>query len=146
MRPVNAALENEEATPLLVALSARASQPFTLGLLGAVFLVTLVVGWAFRPAGENLGRANPQHPNLLIGIDPNAAQWFELAQLPGIGESLGRKIVAYRESRRAAGPVFESAKDLLPVPGIGPRMVTRLGPFLRYPARATQFDSVSLSR
>lgn len=69
------------------------------------------------------------------GVDPNRAAWFELAQLPGIGESLARRIVAFREERLRAGdpnhPVFEKPGDLSRVRGIGERTVHRIAPYLR---------------
>ena len=51
----------------------------------------------------------------LSPLNLNAASPEELAQLPGIGEELARRIVEYRES---SGP-FETAEQLMEVPGIG---------------------------
>jgi competence protein ComEA len=48
-------------------------------------------------------------------LDLNRATNGELAQLPGIGEELARRIVEYRE---ANGP-FESVEELMEVSGIG---------------------------
>ncbi|QDT92028.1 ComEA family DNA-binding protein [Gimesia algae] len=48
-------------------------------------------------------------------VDINQATWVEFAQLEGIGPSLGKRIVAYRE---ANGP-FASLDDLKNVNGIG---------------------------
>ena len=66
-------------------------------------------------------------------IDPNTAPWWELTALPRIGEVLARRIVAYRETHRAAhgeSPVFARAEDLQGVSGIGPKTVARLRPHL----------------
>lgn len=49
------------------------------------------------------------------GVDPNTATWIELALLEGIGEVLGKKIVADRE---ANGP-YQTVEDLLRVNGVG---------------------------
>ncbi|HKQ48924.1 MAG TPA: helix-hairpin-helix domain-containing protein [Phycisphaerae bacterium] len=122
-----------------------------LALVGALLLSTLAFGGILRPAGANLGRPSIDSMALNMGVDPNTAQWFELAQLPGIGESLARKIVAYRDSQRAADPnserpFFQSAGSLSPIPGIGPRTLARLRPFLRFPTRSAQFDTVTSSR
>ena len=51
----------------------------------------------------------------LSPLDLNRATNGELAQLPGIGEELARRIVEYRE---ANGP-FESIEELMEVSGIG---------------------------
>lgn len=59
------------------------------------------------PAGE----AGPD----LAPLDLNAAGAEELTALPGIGEELARRIVAYREEQ---GP-FEAVEDLMEVSGIG---------------------------
>jgi len=51
----------------------------------------------------------------LSPLNLNAASPEKLEQLPGIGEELARRIVEYRES---SGP-FETAEQLMEVPGIG---------------------------
>ena len=48
-------------------------------------------------------------------LDLNAASAEELAELPGIGRELARRIVAYREEH---GP-FETVEELMEVSGIG---------------------------
>jgi competence protein ComEA len=59
-------------------------------------------------------------------VDINAAAWPELAELPQLGETLAQRII---ESRRKAGP-FADHDDLLRVPGIGPRTLEQVKPFL----------------
>lgn len=59
-------------------------------------------------------------------VDVNAATWPELAQLPGIGQTLAERIV---ESRETDGP-FLDHNDLQRIRGIGPRTVDRLRPYL----------------
>lgn len=51
----------------------------------------------------------------LSPLDLNSATEEELAELPGIGEELARRIVEYRTEN---GP-FESAEDIMEVSGIG---------------------------
>jgi competence protein ComEA len=58
-------------------------------------------------------------------IDINTAPAEELADLPGVGPALSRRIVEYREEH---GP-FESIEGLLGVSGIGPRVLERLEPY-----------------
>ena len=54
------------------------------------------------------------------------SHWPELSQLPGIGETLARRIV---ESRVDDGP-FVDHSDLTRVRGIGPRTLARIAPYL----------------
>lgn len=151
MRPVNVASVIDPESSLSDVGANEPHELASLSLIGVLFLTTVALGLVFRPAAANLGRPNPNGPIVQMGIDPNIAGWFELAQLPGIGESLARKIIVHRESRRAADPnsdrpIFESAEKLLPIPGIGTRMMVRIRPFLRFPPAATRFDSVLPNR
>lgn len=60
-------------------------------------------------------------------VDINDATWPEFAQLPDIGEALARRIV---ESREARGR-FADHEDLTRVPGIGPKTLARMRPYLK---------------
>jgi DNA uptake protein ComE-like DNA-binding protein len=69
-------------------------------------------------------------------IDPNEAGAEELGRIPHVGEPLAQRIVAYREARKgtaAEGVVFRRAEDLDAVPGVGPRLIQEMQPFLRFP-------------
>jgi len=59
-------------------------------------------------------------------IDLNSAHWMELAQLKGIGETLGRRIVEYRENN---GP-FTNVEQLQEVRGIGPAKLAQMRPYV----------------
>lgn len=72
---------------------------------------------AGRPIRRNSSRVNV-----------NQAQIKELEQITGIGPTLAARIVA---SRRAMGP-FAGPEDLLRVPGIGPAVLHRIGPQVRF--------------
>ncbi len=72
-----------------------------------------------------LERAKPQTAR--FQVDLNQADWPELVQLPGVGETLARRIV---ESRRRDGP-FVDHEDLKRVRGIGPKTLDRIRPYLR---------------
>jgi DNA uptake protein ComE-like DNA-binding protein len=65
------------------------------------------------------------------GVNPNVAGWRELAALPGLGETLSKRIVAYRQAQRASrgdpdASVFRSLEDLQAVKGIGPKRAAAL--------------------
>ena len=59
-------------------------------------------------------------------IDINRAEWPELTLLPGISRVMAQRIVQYR---RKAG-AFRHIDDLRQVPGIGPKTVARMRPYL----------------
>lgn len=107
------------------------------GLSSLLLLATLLwtTSYGIRPSPE----ASPagHRCRLQTGIDPNIARWFELAQLPGIGETLARRMEEFRRRSRSqvnpAEPVFRAATDLAQVKGIGEKTVQRIGPFLRFP-------------
>lgn len=59
-------------------------------------------------------------------LDLNAADQAALETLPGIGEALAQRILAYRETY---GP-FSSVDELQAVDGIGPGILARLRPYV----------------
>ena len=92
-----------------------------LGLTAVFLCVLLALSWQDRIAGPGItvqtaaaasqDEVVPERPLL----DPNTAPAEELAELPGIGEALAERIVAYRAEN---GP-FETPEDLMEVSGIG---------------------------
>ena len=60
-------------------------------------------------------------------LDINTASESELTQLPGVGPSLARRIVEYRQ---ANGP-FTAADDIQNVSGVGPSKFAKMEPFIR---------------
>ena len=77
-----------------------------------------------------IDRAPPA--DITFQIDVNRADWPELALLPGVGESLARRIVDARER----DGFFSNHEDLRRVKGIGPRTLDRLRPYLQPIPRA----------
>jgi competence protein ComEA len=59
-------------------------------------------------------------------IDVNRADWPEFTLLPGVGETLARRII---DSRRTEGE-FRTHEDLCRVPGIGPVRLEAIRPYL----------------
>ncbi len=59
-------------------------------------------------------------------VDINTADWPELIQLPGIGDTLAQRII---DTRQTAGP-FAEPDDLRNVKGIGPKIMERIRPYL----------------
>ncbi len=87
-------------------------------------------GWWVSQGGPRgrlieLDRSRPQ--TAAFRVDINRAEWPELAQLPGVGETLARRII---DSRQDEGPYIDH-DDLRRVRGIGPKTVERLREYLR---------------
>lgn len=115
-----------------------------LGLSTLLFLATLLwtASYKIRPLHETFPASAGQRPRLQTGINPNIARWFELAQLPGIGETLAKRMEDFRWRNRSQDhptePVFRVPADLAQVKGIGEKTVRRMRPFLRFPDSAAQ--------
>lgn len=77
-------------------------------------------GAAGRPAGAFPARSGMRPP--APPLDLNRATAAELAELPGVGPVLGRRIVEHRSREGRFGEV----DDLLAVPGIGPERLARV--------------------
>ena len=82
------------------------------------------VPWLAPAVGEAAADATPGTPQTPgAPVNLNTATLADLDRLPGIGPSLAREILAYREAHGA----FASVDDLLLVPGIGPAKRRRCG-------------------
>ena len=105
----------------------RADQA-TVGALVLVALVSLTAWWYYQGGADGrlieIDRAPKRTAQFLV--DVNEADWPELAQLPGIGETLAQRIVAARDERR-----FLDHSDLRRVRGIGPKTLEKIRPYLR---------------
>ena len=60
-------------------------------------------------------------------IDLNRATAKELTRLPGVGETIAKRIVAFRDEH---GP-FKRVEDLLKVKGIGEKSFEKIRPHVR---------------
>lgn len=107
----------------------RRADQAAVGLLVAAGLAA-IVGWWLVHGGWHgrlveVDRAADQRAR--FQVDLNTAQWPELAQLPGIGQTLARRIV---QSRTEEGP-FPDHEALQRVRGIGPKTLDQIRPYLR---------------
>ena len=110
------------------ALLCAADQTTVAILVGTCFLAIVLHGcWQaiFRQQRIEFDQA----PVLQIDfqIDVNAADWPEFTLLPGIGETLARRIVSHRATARTV-PLGRPTRD---VKGIGPKTLRRIRPFVR---------------
>lgn len=108
------------------------------GVLATLLMLVLVCRY-FRPLvlGDSIDVEPALVQQVEQRIDPNLVSWAELARLPAVGESLAKRIVAYRDERatQAGRPVFTRAEDLLAVSGIGPKTLEGIRPHLKFPER-----------
>ncbi len=87
------------------------------------FLLSSLLGLAFVSGASAAGQSEKKPSSAgELQVDINSAGVSELAKLPGIGEQLAKRIVAYREEN---GP-FEKAEELMNVRGIGEKSFLKL--------------------
>jgi len=100
----------------------------TLAVLALVSLFALTGFWIYQRgwSGQLVDIDQQSPPSVEFLIDINTADWPEFAQLPGIGETLARRII---ESRQKDGP-FSRPEDLRRVRGIGVKTLEKIRPFL----------------
>jgi competence protein ComEA len=105
----------------------RADQVAVAGLI-LITLVAMIGYWVSQGGAQGrlieIDRAGPLQAQ--FAVDINKADFGELTQVPGIGETLARRIVALRAQN---GP-FTDHDDLLRVKGIGRKTLDRMRPFL----------------
>jgi competence protein ComEA len=90
-------------------------------LVGVTWLLWQHVSHTNRETALVACRPTLRQPVQFV-IDINRASWPEFAQLPGVGETLARRIVAHR---RQWGE-FTSVEQLRVIPGIGEKTLARM--------------------
>ncbi|HEX5446517.1 MAG TPA: helix-hairpin-helix domain-containing protein [Pirellulales bacterium] len=115
---------NPASRPLIKRMDQAAVAALVLLALVAGGLYILARGGATGRLIE-IDRARPETAKFQIDI--NRADWPEFTVLPGVGETLARRIVA---SRQADGP-FADVDALRRVRGIGPKTLEEIRPYLR---------------
>lgn len=109
--------------PQAVSTWPRSAQLATVFLLGVATTLLSIhccrgLRWGSQPTELEWGAVAAYR------IDLNRADRAELLQVPGIGESLARRIHEYRSQHGA----FQSISDLRQVQGVGPATLERLRP------------------
>jgi competence protein ComEA len=92
-------------------------------------LLLLMCGYWWYQGGNRgdlieIDRAPPLEAS--YSVDINRADWPELIQLPGLGETLAKRVLVEREQN---GP-YRDLDELVRVNGIGQRTLEKLRPFL----------------
>lgn len=99
---------------------------------GSVLVVSLmaIVIFSYIQQWRDGGVIDLEQPHargtVAFQVDVNSAGVAELRLLPGVGETLARRII---DSRQNDGP-YLSPNDLRRVRGIGPRTLERIQPYL----------------
>ena len=106
----------------------RRADQATLGLILFVALGLLAGHWGYQRFFRSglIEIEQTQLPLARFETDINRADWPELALLPGVGETLAKRIV---ENRLASGP-FRGHEDLRRVRGIGPKTLDGMRHYL----------------
>lgn len=106
----------------------RRADQATVAVLILLALAGMGVYWVVQGGARGelieIDRAEPLAAKFLVDI--NKAEWAELAELPEIGPTLAKRIVATRSSR---GP-YRDHEDLRRVRGIGALTLQRIKPYL----------------
>ncbi|MCH9021705.1 MAG: helix-hairpin-helix domain-containing protein [Planctomycetes bacterium] len=108
-----------------------------------VLLLLLGVSCVFRLLTSEWNRSqtipkstNFQREVLPNVINPNTASWASLARLPGVGKTLAKNIVSYREDYRNRNgqdkQPFRNGEDLAQVKRIGPVTVSQIENYLTF--------------
>ncbi|HEX4413643.1 MAG TPA: helix-hairpin-helix domain-containing protein [Lacipirellulaceae bacterium] len=105
----------------------RADQAI-VALLVSSALAGMGVYWVVQggPRGELIEIDGAEPLTARYQVDVNKAQWFELAELPEVGETLARRIIESRDTRG----LFKDNNQLRRVRGIGPRTLEKIMPYL----------------
>ncbi len=130
---------NEKGTPTLLLTWSPAVQ-LAVGAIVLASLFFLLGRWSL--SGTNVDPAPIMHTDKLGPmLDLNRASKAELRLLPGLGDTLSQRVVDHRQRVGA----FRSVDDLRQIPGIGPKTLERLRPYLFVVPRETfvTFDDES---
>ncbi len=116
----------------------------SLGVLVFSGLFLAVCYWGYlgghRGGMIEIERATPQQAKFLVDI--NRADWPEILQLPGLGETLAQRVLVDRQDH---GP-FLDVDDLVRVNGIGPKTLEKLRPYLLPIPKDTDWAELEFDR
>lgn len=106
----------------------RSADQVVVAALTAIAIAVIATSWIYRGGlrGRIIDIEKAEPTSVTFQLDINDADWPEWTLLPGVGAKLAQRIVLNRDEQ---GP-FQSHEDLRRVPGIGPRTLDRMRPFL----------------
>jgi competence protein ComEA len=100
----------------------------------AVALVAVGVHPALAHASDD--QTETETKTKALRVDLNSADAEQLEQLPGIGETVAKRIIEYREQN---GP-FTKSEELMNVRGIGEKTFLKLRPFLSVSSKESKSE------
>ncbi|NDH94736.1 MAG: helix-hairpin-helix domain-containing protein [Planctomycetia bacterium] len=103
-----------------------AASQFLLTGIVAISLLTLSA-WLLLRQATLVDHDRPPPATVQFSLDINTAAVPELSQLPGIGPTMARRIIAYRQQH---GP-FPDVAAVGHVSGIGPVTLQQIRPYIR---------------
>ena len=106
----------------------RPREQVTVAVMVGSVLALLAAMWV-RHGGHRGGLVDVDRAPPLVAkfqVDVNRADWPELIQLPGIGQTLAERIIAERQEHGE----FREVDELTRVGGIGPRTLERIRPYI----------------
>lgn len=108
----------------------RLGDQIAIAVLVGLSLLAMAVALAwqgyFHGGVIEIDHAAPE--SVTFQVDLNTAEWPELTLLPEVGEALARRIV---EVRAADGPYLDHEDLSRRVPGIGPKKLAVMRPYLQ---------------
>ena len=117
-----------DETPRWPVLFLRRRDQAVAASLLAIALLAIALHWTWQASQRRrlleIDRAEPNLAEFQVNI--NEADWPEFALMPGVGETLAKRIV---DDREANGP-FQDHSDLRRVRGIGPKTLDGIKPYL----------------
>lgn len=122
--------QNHRSTSLVhrwsLALHQGHQQWVCIGLVFGLLAMAIYFGVVAKEANGLVEIETAPRLKFDFQVDLNRAKWHELFAIPGVGETLARRIVDYRNQYGE----FQSVDELKEVRGLGPISVSRIAPYL----------------
>lgn len=109
-------------------LPLRRADQVAIAILALFAVASISAYWISQAKlrGRLIDIDRTDRPSAAFRIAINSADWPELIQLPGLGETLARRIVAWRVKH---GP-FTKVEQLRQISGVGPKRLESWRPYL----------------
>ncbi|MBC8354872.1 MAG: helix-hairpin-helix domain-containing protein [Planctomycetes bacterium] len=106
----------------------RSTDQVTVAVFTGVAIALVAASWVYRGGlrGRLIDIESAPPAQVTFQLDINSAEWPEWTLLPGVGETLAKRIVQNRDEQGR----FRSHEDVGRVNGIGPRTIERMRAYL----------------